>query len=139
MTPLPASPAPPPEPVLRARRDGWTPERRQRFLACLAAECTVAVAAAAVGMTARSAYKLRRHPAGTAFAAEWDAVMAIGPAPEIRGILDRVMATETVVVKRGFARGTITRPLNARALIRIMESVEAKARKAQKRAIQELL
>jgi hypothetical protein len=125
--------------VLRARRDGWTPERQQRFLACLAAECTVAAAAAAVGMTARSAYKLRRHPAGAALAMEWDAVMAMGPAPEITSILDRVMATETVVVKRGFARGTITRPLNARALIRIMESIEAKARKAQKRAIQELL
>jgi hypothetical protein len=125
--------------VLRARHDGWTPERQRRFLACLAAECTVAVAAAAVGMSARSAYKLRRHPAGAAFAAEWDAVMAIGPAPEIRGILDRAMATETVVVKRGFARGTITRPLNARALIRIMESVETKARKAEKRAIQGLL
>jgi hypothetical protein len=124
--------------VLRTRHDGWKLERQQRFLACLGAECTVAVAVAAVGMTARSAYKLRRHQAGAAFAAEWDAVTAIGPAPKIPSFLDRAMATETVMITRGFARGTITRPLNAPALIRIMERVEAKVRKAQKSAIQGL-
>lgn len=139
MTHPPASPAPPSEPVLRARHDDWTPERQQRFLACLATGCTVAVAAAAVRMTARSAYKLRLHPAATAFAVDWDAVMAIGPEPEIPSLLDRAMASETLMVARGFAYGTITRPLNARALIRIIEIVEAKVRKAQKRTIQGLL
>lgn len=59
----------------RARRDGWTPERQQRFLAALYACGIVATAASAVGMTVQSAYRLRRRPGGESFAAAWDKLL----------------------------------------------------------------
>lgn len=71
-------PAPLPfTPVLgRARHDGWTPERQRRFVDALATAGTVAAAARAVGMSARSAYGLRRRAGeDSAFARAWDAAL----------------------------------------------------------------
>jgi hypothetical protein len=67
----PAAPAP----TLRARHDGWTPARQQGFLADLARDGRPAQAAAAVGLSRRSAYRFRAHPAGAAFAEHWDAAI----------------------------------------------------------------
>lgn len=53
-----------------ARRDGWTPARRLRFLAALAEFGDVSLAARACGMSRQSAYALRRRDAG--FALAWD-------------------------------------------------------------------
>ena len=53
------------------RRDGWTPQRRQRFLELLAAGSDVRRSCAAVGLTRQAAYTLRRRD--PAFAGEWDA------------------------------------------------------------------
>jgi hypothetical protein len=52
------------------RRDGWTPQRRQQFLAGLAAGLDVRGACAGVGLSREGAYKLRRRDA--AFARAWD-------------------------------------------------------------------
>ena len=61
-------------PVARARpnRTGWTADRQRQFLTALAESGCISEACHQAGITARSAYRLRAHPAGTAFAAAWD-------------------------------------------------------------------
>lgn len=58
---------------LRRRRDGWTAERQRLFLDTLATTGSVAHAAEAANITPRSAYRLRHHPQGAAFAKAWEA------------------------------------------------------------------
>lgn len=62
----------------RGRRDGWTAARRQQFLDALAEHGVVRSAAAAVGMDASSAYRLRRRAGSEAFAAAWDRAIDVG-------------------------------------------------------------
>ena len=68
-----------PVPV-RARRDGWTPERQRRFIHYLAAGCGPSEAAAAVGKTRQTAFDLRRRPGAESFRAAWDAAVAFARA-----------------------------------------------------------
>jgi hypothetical protein len=57
-------------PVQRTiRHDGWTPERRERFLELLAAGMSARSACRAVGLSHTAAYNLRRRD--PAFAREW--------------------------------------------------------------------
>src|SRR5690606_29836628 len=58
-----------------ARSDGWTPQRQRDFIGMLADTGCVSEAAKSVGMSASSAYKLRRSPAGQAFAHAWEVAM----------------------------------------------------------------
>ena len=67
-----------PVPLARARHDGWTPRRQQLFIDRLALIGLVSAAAKAVGMSAKSAYALRKRPGAESFAAAWDAAVAIG-------------------------------------------------------------
>jgi hypothetical protein len=61
------------EPVpVRARRDGWTPERQRGFIHRLALIGCVSAAARAVGKSRESAYRLRDRPGAESFAAAWD-------------------------------------------------------------------
>ena len=61
------------EPVsLNPRHDGWTAERQRIFIQCLAETGCVRTACAEVGLTPRSAYRLREHPKGQAFRSAWD-------------------------------------------------------------------
>lgn len=60
-----------PVPVKR-RHDGWTAERQRAFIAALAETGCVSEACAEVGITPRSAYRLREHPGARAFAEAWD-------------------------------------------------------------------
>jgi hypothetical protein len=74
--PKPLVPAFEPVPV-RRRRTGWTAEKQRRFIATLA-ECGVARrAAAAAGMSERSAHRLALRPDAESFATAWDAALAI--------------------------------------------------------------
>jgi len=57
----------------RPRTDGWTEEKQRRFIETLADTGLVSAAAAAVGMSRETAYRLRRSPHGAAFARAWDA------------------------------------------------------------------
>lgn len=69
----PIDPDPDFQPVaLRPRHDGWTADRQRRFLTTLAESGCVTAAAESVGLTPRSAYRLRAHPLGAAFAKAWD-------------------------------------------------------------------
>lgn len=55
------------------RRDGWTPERKARFLSYLSEKGNVRAAAARCGMSAQSAYVQRRRD--PLFARTWDAAL----------------------------------------------------------------
>lgn len=60
-----------------ARIDGWTPERQRAFCEVLAECGLVRDAAAAVGMTPQTAYRLRRRAGGRGFALAWDAALQL--------------------------------------------------------------
>ena len=62
---------------LRARADGWTPERQARFIGLLAETGSVAEAARRVGMRRESAWRLRGRAGAASFAHAWDAVAAL--------------------------------------------------------------
>lgn len=67
------------EPVpLHYRHDGWTPDKQRAFIEHLADTLCPAAAAAAVGMSERSAYALRRRTGAEGFAAAWDAALLRG-------------------------------------------------------------
>jgi hypothetical protein len=61
-----------PVPRLRRRRNGWTEARQRAFIAALARCGSVAGAARAVGLTARSAYRLLDAEGADDFARAWD-------------------------------------------------------------------
>ncbi|MFN2473212.1 MAG: hypothetical protein ABR588_04750 [Sphingomicrobium sp.] len=72
-------------PVLRRPRgDGWTGERQVAFIAALADGGCVTQAAREAGLSANSAYRLRRTPGAENFASAWDAAMA----QAARGLVD---------------------------------------------------
>ena len=64
-----------PRPGRAQREDGWTPERIRIFLEALAEYGVVGDAARAAGMSARSAYKLRRSAGGRPFHYAWRAAL----------------------------------------------------------------
>ena len=78
---------------LRARADGWTPERQARFIGLLAETGSVAEAARRVSMTRESAWRLRRRRGADSFAQAWDAVEALRrgePVPERKITLNEI-------------------------------------------------
>ena len=60
------------DPVKPVRRDGWTAARRAGFIDALAKTGNVRAAAAAVGMSHVSAYKLRNRSGEERFRTAWD-------------------------------------------------------------------
>ena len=56
---------------LKARHDGWTPERQRRFIEELAATRSISKACRAVGMSRDSAYSLRDRPEAAPFRLAW--------------------------------------------------------------------
>lgn len=63
---------------LRARSDGWTPERQLHYVAALAGGARMAAAARAVGMTEQSASRLRTRPGAESFARACTAAWRLG-------------------------------------------------------------
>ena len=71
-TPAPPPVAFPPVTLQRRRREGWSADKQRAFIAALAETGCVSEACAEVGITPRSAYRLRLHPRGAAFRTAWD-------------------------------------------------------------------
>lgn len=67
-----------PVPLARARHDGWSAERQREFIRQLARIGLVSAAARACGMSAKSAYALRKRSGAESFAAAWDDAVDIG-------------------------------------------------------------
>src|SRR4029078_11867890 len=66
----PLTPFPPAQ--LRPSHDGWTAEKQVHFIETLAATKCIDEACRRVGMSDTSAYEVRQHPCGAAFARAWD-------------------------------------------------------------------
>ena len=56
---------------MRPRADGWTAKRQRAFIAALAETGCVSEACAEVGITPRSAYRLREHGQAAGFRSAW--------------------------------------------------------------------
>ena len=127
-----ASAAPDFTPVpVRARKDGWTPERQRIFIAELRRGRPVSASARAVGMSRESAYRLRERPGAESFAAAWDAALATRPAPcgtnlsqlWYRALFGKVKP----IIRKGQQVGTLHQPDNE-ALLRLYDRVERNRR-----------
>jgi hypothetical protein len=132
-----ASSAPDFDPVpVRARRDGWTPERQRAFIAALRATLSISKAARAVGMSRKSAYRLRERPDAESFAAAWDKAFALRPprGPTSVSLLwHRALYGVTRPIYRGGKQiGTVTTP-DDQALLKLCERFERKERAIQRR------
>jgi len=113
---------------LRARHDGWTPERQRAFIDWLARGLRPGRAAARVGMSRKSAYALRSRPGGEGFAAAWGAAYAIASRRrlEAREPGDWARAVEGVL-RPIRHRGRITawdRRFDDRALVRLLRRTQ---------------
>ncbi len=87
---------------LRARRDGWTPERQRAFIAALARCGSVSAAARQVGKAVRGAYRLLDRPGAGSFAEAWDLAAEMGRDATRDCVIDRAMHGAWVpVVRRG--------------------------------------
>lgn len=79
--PTPPGEAAPFQPAqLKPRRDGWTAERQRTFLTVLAETGSISMACCEAGVSSRSAYRLRSHPKGAAFAHAWDMALKLATA-----------------------------------------------------------
>jgi hypothetical protein len=90
-----------PVPV-RGRQDGWSEARQRGFVVRLALCGSVGRAAAAVGMTRRSAYRLRMRPGAEEFAAAWDLALGWGRDRRVDFALERAILGD---VRPYFYRG----------------------------------
>jgi len=66
--------------AVRTRHDGWTAARQRDFIQALAETGCVSEACAEVGISARSAYRLREHPKAGGFRAAWDHALSLSTA-----------------------------------------------------------
>ena len=108
-----------PVPVAR-RHDGWTPERQRGFIDALAEIGCVTAAAKHVGMTPKSAYRLRNHAGATSFAAAWDKSIGQGRANADDTAIGRALHGEVIpVFYRGHQIGE-RRRYNDRLLITVL-------------------
>ena len=96
-----------PAPV-RARHDGWTPDRQLRFVLAIARGAGPGEAARSVGMSRQTAHALRRKPGAEGFAAAWDAAAAFTDRAALAGRAGPAGAfgLETIMVPR-FYRGRL--------------------------------
>ena len=105
-----------PVPV-RARHDGWTVERQKWFVLRLALGGCVSVAARGVGMTQKSAYRLRDRPGAKSFAAAWERAQGWGQDRTVDVGLERSLCGERVpIVRNGRVVGEIRRHDNRLAM-----------------------
>lgn len=104
----PEPPAFDPVPSASNRHDGWTPERQRAFIAALARIGIVTWAAAAVGMSRKSAYALlKRAGPDSSFARAWREAQAMGRMNAVFTGVDRALnGTETPYYYGGLQRGT---------------------------------
>ena len=82
-----------PVPV-RARHDGWSPERQTAFIHRLALCGSIATAARAVGKSRKSVYDLRARPGAESFAAAWDAALGMGRSRQLDLAIERAITGE---------------------------------------------
>lgn len=82
----PYAPAFAPVPLQRRRRGGWTAENQRLFIALLAETGSVKRAARRIGLSPRSAYRLRGKPGAGEFDLAWQAALDVRRA-RLRAVL----------------------------------------------------
>ena len=116
-------------PTARKRHDGWTPQRQRDFLAALYACGVVATAAKAVGMSTRTAYRLRARPGAESFAAAWDHLLREASARAYAMVVEAAL-TDRFVPRhyRGLVTGFVTAN-NERMLFAVLRASGRAARR----------
>ncbi|HEX8643310.1 MAG TPA: hypothetical protein VF702_05285 [Allosphingosinicella sp.] len=90
------------EPVpVKARRDGWTPERQRGFIDRLVVSGSVAKSARAVGMTPQSAWALKDRKGAASFRRAWRRALESGRSYQIDVGLERSIMGERIPMFRG--------------------------------------
>ena len=93
-----------------ARGNAWTRGKMARFLDALAQSASVYAAAASVGMSRQSAYRLRARLSGQPFDYAWEAALEFGLQQLAHAALDRALnGVEEPVFHAGEQIGTRTR------------------------------
>lgn len=113
---------------LRGRRDGWTVQRQADFLGMLAETGSVMGACEAVGMSRKSAYRLRARRDAESFAAAWDAALG-APVRKVTVTDLDFLAYHGLVqplLFRGRYRGAMRKPDNS-ALLRLLKKLDRQA------------
>ena len=100
---------------------GWTPDRQRAFVEHLAANGSVTLAAAHVGLSRQSAYTLRDRQPNTMFALAWDTALMLAQRKLFDIAMERaVHGREEEVLWRGECVGT-RMVYNDRLLMRLLE------------------
>lgn len=81
---------------VQPRHDGWTPERQRSFIEALAATACVEDSARAVGMTPKSAHRLRARADAVAFRDAWDVALDFAVGALQAAIFSRAVHGEPV-------------------------------------------
>ena len=115
---------PAPATALRARTDGWTPERQRLFVEALADCGSVTEAAERAGMSKQAAYNLRRHPDAVAFRKGWDEALVDAWRRVQETALERVTNGETEIFMRGGVRVVRHRPCSQQLMIHMLDRAE---------------
>src|SRR5687768_1549302 len=128
MTPFTTTPS-------SARQDGWSPERKLRFLDRLAASGNVRAACAAVGMSRETAYALRRRDA--LFARGWAAALLLAREAGAERLAElATQGIEEEVWYRGELRGT-RRRFDARLLLAHVARLDRMVEEGGARAVED--
>ena len=110
------------------RHDGWTFVRQGDFIGFLAETGSVTRAAAEVGMSRASAYKLRGQPGAESFAAAWDVACGLDEPPPRKLTFAELkvwaFAGPIVVRLRGGRYVHFTRKPSGSALLQVLAQLD---------------
>lgn len=103
------------------RFDGWTPDKQWAFVEALARTGSVKEAVRSVGMSPKSAYRLRNHPDATEFRAAWDKALQRVWGLIEQTALDRVINGERETIERnGYLVAERHKPCSDRVLLHML-------------------
>ena len=119
---------------VKARHDGWTPERQRGFIDRLCLTGNVARCARAVGKSPRSAYSLRDHAGAASFARAWDRALASGQSYQIDVALERCLMGERVPIVRGGVCVGERHRFDNRLTMATLNALDRRAARSQSRA-----
>jgi hypothetical protein len=109
----------------KIRHDGWTLVKQRCFVETLAETGVVALACDAVRMSRQSAYFLRRHDSGRAFAALWDEARTIAGRGLVDDLISIAVDGETTELSEDGLTIAATRRKSPLRLVSIIEKIRS--------------
>ncbi|WP_420607969.1 hypothetical protein [Novosphingopyxis sp.] len=113
-------------PVPCRTRHGWTAARQRGFIAGLARIGLVKPAAAEVGMSRQSAYRLRSRAGAESFAAAWDAAVELGLGASCSAAIERALNGVVIPYFYGGLQRGAWRQYDNRLLLAALQEAERK-------------